>query len=297
MPSSSSIDTADTDLIIPMRTGEIRTHGEEGFEGMRRAGQLVSACLDMLVPEVKVGVTTEYLDRLIYDFVMDHGAQSATIGYRGYTHASCISLNHVICHGIPGPRTLKDGDIANIDVTLILDGWHGDHSRMYVAGTPKRKHERLMDATYTAMMAGIDAIKPGARVADIAMAISEVAKKSRLSVVDDFCGHGLGQLFHDEPNVVHAWPQYVRNEQGRVVRKREYDEFPELQPGMFFTVEPMLNLGKEKAVILSDGWTAVTRDKQWSAQYEHSVGVTEDGVEIFTGSPTGLHTPHTLRQT
>jgi len=292
--SSSSSSSSEADLVLPMRTGEIRTHGEEGFEGMRRAGRLVAECLDMLVPEVRPGVTTEHLDRLIYDFVMDHGAQSATIGYRGYRHASCISLNHVICHGIPGPRALKDGDIANIDVTLILDGWHGDHSRMYVAGAPKRKAERLMDATYEAMMAGIAAIRPGARVADIAMAISEVARKARLSVVDDFCGHGLGRLFHDEPNVVHAWPQYVRNEQGRIVRKRAYEDFPELRPGMFFTVEPMLNLGKEKAVILSDGWTAVTRDKQLSAQYEHSVGVTEDGVEIFTRSPAGLDTPHAL---
>ena len=284
--------TLETDLILPMRTGEIRQHGEDGFEGMRKAGRLVAECLDMLVDEVRPGVETAHLDRLVHDFVMDHGAESATIGYRGYRHASCISLNHVICHGIPGSRVLKDGDIANIDVTLIVDGWHGDHSRMYVAGTAKRKHERLMDATYEAMMAGIHAIKPGARVADIAIAISEVARKARLSVVDDFCGHGLGQLFHDEPNVVQAWPQHVRNEQGRVVRKKAYDEFPELKPGMFFTVEPMLNLGRKDAAILSDGWTAVTRDRQLSAQFEHSVGVTEDGVEIFTTSPKGYHKPY-----
>ena len=248
----------DTDL-MPMRTGEIRIHGEEGFEGMRKAGRLVAECLDMLVPEVKPGVTTAHLDDLIREFVLDHGALSATIGYRGYRHASCISLNHVICHGIPGSRVLKEGDIANIDVTLILDGWHGDHSRMYAAGPPKRKAERLMDLTYEA--------------------IAAIARKNRLSVVDDFCGHGLGRLFHDEPNVVHS---------------AKAGTGPELKPGMFFTIEPMLNLGRKDAAILSDGWTAVTRDRQLSAQYEHSVGVTEDGVEIFTTSPKGWHKPHTV---
>lgn len=269
--------SADADLMMPMRTGDIRLHGEDGFEGMRRAGRLVAECLDMLVPEVKPGVTTEHLDRLVREFVLDHGALSATIGYRGYRHATCISLNHVICHGIPGPKPLKDGDIANIDVTLILDGWHGDHSRMYVAGQPKRKAERLMDVTYEAMMAGIAAVKPGARLGDIGAAISAVARKNRLSVVDDFCGHGLGRLFHDEPNVVHS---------------ARADTGPELKPGMFFTIEPMLNVGRKDAAILSDGWTAVTRDRQLSAQFEHSVGVTEDGVEIFTGSPKGWHRPH-----
>ena len=270
----------DTDLLMPMRTGEIRIHDEAGFEGMRRAGRLVAECLDMLVPEVRPGVTTTYLDDLIREFVLDHGAQSATIGYRGYRHASCISLNHVICHGIPGDRPLKDGDIANIDVTLILDGWHGDHSRMYAAGEPKRKAERLMDVTYEAMMAGIAAVKPGKRFGDIGAAISAVAAKNRLSVVEDFCGHGLGQLFHDEPNVVHS----ARAGTG-----------PELKPGMFFTIEPMLNIGRKDAAILPDGWTAVTRDRQLSAQYEHSVGVTEGGVEIFTTSPKGWHTPHTVK--
>ncbi|MCI4644269.1 MAG: type I methionyl aminopeptidase [Hyphomonadaceae bacterium] len=268
----------DTDT-MPMRTGEIRIHGEEGFEGMRKAGRLVGECLDMLVPEVKPGITTAHLDDLIRDFVHDHGAVSATIGYRGYRHASCISLNHVICHGIPGPRVLKEGDIANIDVTLILDGWHGDHSRMFAAGAPKRKAERLMDLTHEAMMAGIEAVKPGAHLGDIGAAIAAIARKNRLSVVDDFCGHGLGRLFHDEPNVVH---------------NAKAGTGPELKPGMFFTIEPMLNLGRKDAAILSDGWTAVTRDRQLSAQYEHSVGVTEDGVEIFTASPNGWHKPHTV---
>lgn len=270
--------TVQTDL-MPMRTGEIRIHDAAGFEGMRAAGRLVAECLDMLVGEVKPGVTTGHLDDLIRTFVYDHGAQSATIGYRGYRHASCISLNHVICHGIPGPRVLKDGDIMNIDVTVIVDGWHGDHSRMFAAGTPKRKAERLMDLTYDALMAGIEAIKPGAHLGDIGAAIAAIARKNRLAVVDDFCGHGLGRLFHDEPNVVH---------------NAKAGTGPILEPGMFFTVEPMLNLGRKDAAILSDGWTAVTRDRQLSAQFEHSVGVTKDGVEIFTTSPKGYHKPYTV---
>ena len=273
----STMVTQDAAVLLPTRNGEIRLHDAEGFEGMRRAGRLVAECLDMLVPEVKPGVTTAAIDKLVYEFVHDNGALSATLGYRGYRHASCISINHVICHGIPGPRTLKDGDIANIDVTLILDGWHGDHSRMYAPGTPKRKAERLMDVTYQAMMAGINAIKPGGHVGDIGAAIATMARKNRLSVVEDFCGHGLGRLFHDEPNVVHT---------------AKPGTGPKLKPGMFFTVEPMLNLGRKDAAILSDGWTAVTRDKQLSAQFEHSVGVTEDGVEIFTASPGGYHQPH-----
>lgn len=270
----------DTALLLPMRTGEIRIHDAEGFEGMRKAGRLVAECLDMLVPEVKPGVTTEHLDNLVREFVYDHGAQSATIGYRGYRHASCISVNHVICHGIPGPKPLKEGDIANIDVTVIVDGWHGDHSRMYGVGEVKRKGERLMDVTYEALMAGIAQIRPGKRFGDIGGAISEVARKNRMSVVEDFCGHGLGRLFHDEPNVIHS---------------ADYGTGAELKPGMFFTVEPMLNLGRKDAAILPDGWTAVTRDRQLSAQYEHSVGVTEDGVEIFTTSPKGWHQPHKVK--
>ncbi|KCZ53981.1 methionine aminopeptidase [Hyphomonas beringensis] len=270
----------DTALLLPMRTGEIRIHDAEGFEGMRKAGRLVAECMDMLVPEVKPGVTTEHLDNLVREYVLDHGAQSATIGYRGYRHATCISVNHVICHGIPSPKPLKEGDIANIDITVIIDGWHGDHSRMFGAGELKRKAERLVDVTYEAMMAGIAQIRPGRRFGDIGGAISEIAHKNRMSVVEDFCGHGLGKLFHDEPNVVHS---------------AAYNTGPELKPGMFFTVEPMLNLGRKDANILPDGWTAVTRDRQLSAQYEHSVGVTEDGVEIFTTSPKGWHQPHKVK--
>lgn len=279
-------------ILLPTRTGDIRIHDEAGFDGMRKAGRLVAECLDMLVGEVKTGVTTAYLDDLVREFVLDHGALPATLNYRGYRHSSCISLNHVICHGIPGDKVLKDGDILNIDVTLILDGWHGDHSRMYVAGEPKRKAERLIELTYEAMMAGIATVKPGNRFADISMAISEVARNNRLSVVEDFCGHGLGQLFHDEPNVVHSWPQQVHNHEGRMVGQKAYEDFAEFQPGMFFTIEPMLNLGRKDGAILPDGWTAVTRDRQLSAQFEHSVGVTEDGYEIFSKSPGGFDMPH-----
>ena len=239
----------DTTALLPMRTGEIRIHDAEGFEGMRKAGRIVAECLDMLVGEVKPGVTTKHLDDLVREFVLDHGAQSATIGYRGYRHASCISVNHVICHGIPGAKPLKEGDIANIDVTCILNGWHGDHSRMYGVGEVKRKAERLMDVTYEAMMAGINAVKPGARFGDIGGAISEIARLNRMSVVEDFCGHGL---------------------------------------------EPMLNLGRKDAAILPDGWTAVTRDRQLSAQFEHSIGVTETGFEVFTSSPKGWHQPYNV---
>ncbi|MEO0881900.1 MAG: type I methionyl aminopeptidase [Pseudomonadota bacterium] len=267
----------DMDLILARKPGDIRIHDEDGFEGMRKAGRLVAECLDMLVGEVKTGVTTARLDNLILQFITDHGALPATLGYRGYRFASCISLNHVICHGMPSEKVLKDGDILNIDVTLILDGWHGDHSRMYTAGTPRRKAERLMDVTYDAMMAGIDAVKPGAKLGDIGGAISAIARKNRLSVVEDFCGHGLGQLFHDEPNVVHSSAAGTG---------------PELKPGMFFTIEPMLNIGRKDAAILSDGWTAVTRDRQLSAQFEHSIGVTENGAEIFTKSPAGYDVPY-----
>ena len=266
----------ESDLMTPMRTGEIRLHDEAGFEGMRKAGRLVAECLDMLVGEVQPGVTTGHIDDLIREFVFDHGAQSATIGYRGYRHASCISLNHVICHGIPGERAFKNGDIANIDVTVIVDGWHGDHSRMFSAGEPKRIATRLMDVTYEALMAGIAAVKPGHRFGDIGAAISDVARKNRFSVVEDFCGHGLGRVFHDVPNILHY------GQRGQGVR---------LEAGMFFTVEPMINLGRPHVKILSDGWTAVTRDRSLSAQFEHSLGVTADGYEIFTKSPKGWTCP------
>ena len=260
----------------PPRDGRIKLHGPEGYEGMRKAGKLAASVLDMLTTEVAPGVSTEKLDRLTREFVFDHGATPATLFYRGYRHSLCTSINHVVCHGIPGPKPLKNGDIVNIDVTVVVDGWHGDTSRMFMVGEPKRKAELLVDTTYDAMMAGINAIKPGVTLGTIGAIIQEYAEARRCSIVTDFCGHGLGRLFHDSPNVLHFGTR---------------GEGPELKQGMFFTVEPMLNLGRPDVKILADGWTAVTRDKTLSAQFEHSVGVTEDGVEIFTTSPKGLHKP------
>jgi methionyl aminopeptidase len=267
-----------------IKTGDIKLHGPEGFEGMRRAGRLAAECLDMIAGHVRPGVTTAALDDLIRDFVLGRGALSATIGYRGYRHASCISLNHVICHGIPSEKRLAEGDILNIDVTVIVDGWHGDTSRMYWAGEPKVKARRLVDTTYEALMAGIAEIKPGKSLRDIGRAIQTLAEKEGFSVVRDFCGHGLGRVFHDAPNVV----QYAEYRDRFGVH---HAPDIELRPGMFFTVEPMINEGKPDVKVLKDGWTAVTRDKSLSSQFEHSVGVTETGVEIFTQSPAGLNRP------
>jgi methionyl aminopeptidase len=260
----------------PRKTGQIKLHGPEAFAGMRKAGQLVAKCLDMLTGEVQPGVTTERIDRLVLEFALDHDALPATLMYRGYKKATCTSVNHVVCHGIPSEKPLKEGDIINVDVTLILDGWHGDSSRMYTVGTIPRRAERLIDVTYEAMMRGIAAIRPGATTGDIGAAIQSYVEAQHMSVVRDFCGHGLGRLFHDEPNVVHIG----RRGEGIVLR-----------PGMFFTVEPMINLGRSHVKVLSDGWTAVTRDRSLSAQFEHSIGVTQNGVEIFTPSPKGLDKP------
>ncbi len=275
---------ADADEKIEINTGEIRLHKAEDFEGMRKAGQLAASCLDMIAGHVRPGVATRHLDDLIREFVLEAGAVSATIGYRGYRHASCISLNHVICHGIPSEKTLKDGDILNIDVTVIVDGWHGDTSRMYYAGEPKVKARRLVDTTYESLMRGIAAVKPGASLRDIGRAIQTHAEAQGFSVVRDFCGHGLGRVFHDAPNVVH-YAEY----RDRFGVHRAPDII--LKPGMFFTIEPMINDGKPDVKLLSDGWTAVTRDKSLSAQFEHSIGVTETGAEIFTKSPAGLDRP------
>jgi methionyl aminopeptidase len=234
----------------------------------------------MLVGEVAPGVSTEHLDNLAREYVLDNGGLPACLFYRGYQHTICTSLNHVVCHGIPAPRPLREGDIVNIDVTVIVDGWHGDTSRMYAAGEVKRRAERLMDVTYQAMMLGIAAVKPGARLGDIGAAIQRHAEAERCSVVRDFCGHGLGRVFHDAPNILHF---------GKA------GEGLELKPGMFFTIEPMVNLGTPGVKVLHDGWTAVTKDKMLSAQFEHSVGVTESGVEIFTASRNGTQTPHALK--
>ncbi len=275
---------ADADARNDVKTGEIKLHKPEDFAGMRKAGQIAASCLDMIAGHVKPGARTDHLDTLIRQFVLDSGAFSATIGYRGYRHASCISLNHVICHGIPSDKALKDGDILNIDVTVIVDGWHGDTSRMFWTGEPKVKARRLVDTTYEALMAGIEAVRPGNTLRDIGLAIQTHAEREGFSVVRDFCGHGLGRVFHDAPNVVH-YAEY-RDRFG-IHRAPEID----LKPGMFFTVEPMINEGRPEVKLLKDGWTAVSRDKSLSAQFEHSVGVTETGVEIFTKSPAGLDRP------
>ena len=270
----------DTDTVVaksrPARSQGIKIHGPEGFEGMRRAGKLAAECLDMLIPHVVPGVVTDHLDTLAREFILDNGALPACLFYKGYSKTVCISQNHIVCHGIPGERSLREGDIANIDVTVIVDGWHGDHSRMYGVGEVPTRARRLVDITYEALMRGIAEVKPGARFGDIGYAIQQYVESQRCSVVRDFCGHGLGQVFHDNPNVLH----YGKPGTG-----------PVLKPGMFFTVEPMVNAGRYDVKVLADGWTAVTRDKSLSAQCEHSVGVTDTGLEIFTASPAGLFKP------
>ena len=254
----------------------IRIYEPGDFAGMRKAGALAAQILDEIAAHVFPGQTTAEIDRMITQMVEDAGATSATIGYKGYQHASCISVNHVVCHGIPGDKKLKDGDILNIDVTVIVDGWFGDTSRMYVAGKPNRKAERLIQVTHDALMKGIEAAKPGNTFGDIGYAIQLYAESHRMSVVRDFCGHGLGRVFHAPPNVLH----YGRPGTGA-----------RLEEGMFFTIEPMINLGRPETKVLADDWTAVTRDKSLSAQFEHSIGITADGCDIFTLSPSGRFHP------
>ena len=261
---------------VEERSGIIRLYGPDGFEGMRKAGRLAADILDALVPLVVPGVTTGELDDIVYRMSVDAGGMPATLGYRGYTKSCCTSINHVVCHGIPGDKALKDGDIVNIDVTPILDGWHGDTSRMYFVGDVPIKARKLVDVTYECLMLGLDQALPGNRLGDIAHAIQTHAEKHRYGVVRDFCGHGLGRLFHDAPDVVHA---------GRP------GTGPELRPGMFFTIEPMINIGRADCKLLDDGWTAVTRDRSLSAQFEHSIGITETGHEVFTKSARGLDRP------
>ncbi|KQN02609.1 MULTISPECIES: type I methionyl aminopeptidase [Sphingomonas] len=258
------------------RTGAIKLHGPAAFEGMMKAGQLAAETLDMIVPHMVPGVTTAEIDRLIYDFIVAGGGVPATLGYRGYTHSVCISINHVVCHGIPSEKTLKSGDIVNVDVTPLLDGWHGDTSRMYLIGDVPIKARRLVEVTYECLMIGIEHAKPGNRMGDVANAIQRHAEKHRYGVVRDFCGHGVGRLFHDAPEVVHVGKPGTG---------------PELRPGMIFTIEPMINIGRPDVKLLDDGWTAVTRDRSLSAQFEHSIGITEDGCEIFTLSPKGYTQP------
>jgi methionyl aminopeptidase len=270
----------DGDMIID-RDGTrkaVPLHGPEAFAAMRRAGRLAAETLDMITPHVRPGVSTGELDRLIEGFMREHGGVPATLGYRGYPKSCCISVNHVVNHGIPSEdKRLKEGDIANIDVTVILDGWYGDTSRMYLVGERVPvKALKLVEVTFEAMWAGIRAVRPGATLGDVGHAIQTVAEGNRFSVVRDFVGHGLGRVFHDAPEVKH----YGRPGEGLVLR-----------PGMLFTIEPMINAGRHEVKILADGWTTVTRDRSLSAQFEHTVGVTEDGVEVFTLSPLGYEKP------
>lgn len=255
----------------------IELHTPADFDFMRKAGRLAAETLDMITPHVQPGVTTEELDDLCRNFIEKNGAIPAPLNYKGFPKSICTSINHVVCHGIPGPKKLMNGDIVNIDVTVILDGWHGDTSRMFFVGDEfNRKAQRLVEITYDCMMAGIEQVKPGARLGDIGAAIQRLAEKERFSVVRDFCGHGLGQTFHCAPSILH----YGVAGTGEM-----------LEPGMFFTIEPMINTGTWQTKLLSDGWTAVTRDRGLSAQFEHSLAVTDDGFEIFTLSPKGWDKP------
>lgn len=257
-------------------TTAIKLHGPEDFEAMRRAGRLAAETLDHITPHIKPGITTDELDRICHQYILDHGAVPAPLNYRGFPKSICTSINHVVCHGIPGERKLKDGDALNIDVTVILDGWHGDTSRMFYVGKVPIKARRLVEVTYECLMLGIEAAKPGATLGDIGHAIETHAHRNRYSVVEVFCGHGLGRVFHDAPNVLH----YGDPGTGAV-----------LKPGMFMTIEPMINLGRPDVKMLDDGWTAVTKDRSLSAQFEHSIGITDKGAEIFTLSPAGFTCP------
>ena len=258
------------------RSHVIKLHGPEGFAGMRRAGALAASILDALAVKVVPGMTTLEIDTIVKHMTLAAGGVPATLGYRGYTKSCCTSINHVVCHGIPGDKALKDGDIVNVDVTVILDGWHGDTSRMFLVGDVSIKARKLVDVTYECLMLGLEQARPGNRLGDISHAIQQHAEKHRYGIVRDFCGHGLGRLFHDSPEVVHA---------GRP------GTGPELRPGMFFTVEPMINIGGADCKLLDDGWTAVTRDRSLSAQFEHSIGITETGHEVFTKSVLGFDKP------
>lgn len=259
-----------------LRTGSIKIYGPEAFDGMRSAGRLAAETLDYVTPHVKAGVTTDELNTICHNFITDRGAVPAPLNYKGFPKSVCTSVNHVICHGIPGPKRLRDGDSLNIDVTVILDGWFGDTSRMFFIGKQKLLPQRLCQVTFEAMWKGIEAVKPGAHLGDIGAAIQDHVESHRYSVVRDFCGHGIGRVFHDEPSVMH----FGKRGTG-----------PELRPGMFFTIEPMVNAGKPAAKILADDWTAVTRDKSLSMQFEHTLAVTEEGYEVFTKSPKGWECP------
>jgi len=248
----------------------------EKFEKMRKAGSLASSTLDMITDYIKPGLSTNKIDELCYEFIKDNGGHSAPLYYRGFTKSLCTSLNHVVCHGIPSERVLEDGDILNIDVTAILNNHYGDTSRMFTVGKASVKSMNLINITYEALMKSIEILKPGKKLGDIGHEIQTHVEKAGFSVVRDFCGHGIGDVFHQTPNVLH----YGKQNTG-----------PELQPGMTFTIEPMINAGKYEVKILNDGWTAVTKDKALSAQFEHTVGITDNGYEIFTESVKNLKRP------
>lgn len=258
------------------QNSKIPIHTPDNFKKMRLAGKLAAETLDYITPHVKPGVTTEQLNTLCHNFITDHGAIPAPLNYKGFPKSICTSINHVICHGIPGEKKLKTGDIINIDVTVILNGWYGDSSRMFYAGQPSIKAKRLVETTYHAMMLGIEQVKPGNTLGDIGHAIQTYAEAQGYSVVRDYCGHGIGQIFHGEPNVMH----FGKPNTGII-----------LEEGMFFTIEPMINTGNYQTKLLKDKWTVVTRDRSLSAQFEHTLGVTKDGYEIFTLSPNKLNHP------
>jgi len=264
------VEFIDADVAPARNTGQVRLYGSDAFAGMRAAGALAARCLDGLEDMIRPGVTTQDIDDYVLDYARRHDALPATLFYRGYRKACCTSVNHVVCHGIPAQKALKEGDVLNVDVTLILDGWHGDTSRMYRVGEVRRAADRLLEVTLKALQIGVEQVKPGNTTGDIGAAIQNYVETERCSVVREFCGHGIGRLFHDMPNILH----YGRPGDG-----------VKLQPGMIFTIEPMVNLGRPHVKVLSDGWTAVTRDRSLSAQYEHTVGVTEEGHEVFTDSP------------
>ena len=248
----------------------------EKFEKMRIAGNLAARTLDMLTGHIKAGISTDYIDKLGYEFIRDNGGYSAPLFYRGFIKSLCTSLNHVVCHGIPSDRILDEGDVLNVDVTSIIDNHYGDTSKMFCVGKISVKANNLIDATYEAMMRAINILKPGISLGDIGYEIQSYVEKKGFSVVRDFCGHGIGNVFHKAPNVLH----YGKKNTGM-----------ELRPGMTFTIEPMINAGKYDTKILGDGWTAVTKDKSLSAQFEHTVGITENGYEIFTESVKGYSKP------
>ena len=249
---------------------------KEKFEKMRAAGNLASRTLDMLTENIKPGISTDKIDKLGYEFIKDNGGFSAPLFYRGFKKSLCTSLNHVVCHGIPSDRILNEGDIINIDVTAIVNDHHGDTSRMFCVGKTPVKANNLIDATYEAMIEAIKILKPNVKLGDIGHAIQSYVEEKGFSVVRDFCGHGVNTKFHEAPNVLH----YGEKNTGI-----------ELIPGMTFTIEPMINSGKYEVKVLNDGWTAVTKDKSLSAQFEHTVGITENGYEIFTESVKGYHKP------